>query len=98
MTGPQAGKFHAGLGMTGMYHDAVSHVNTNVRGPGPVSVEKHQVARAQLLDGVWGDHEFVEERTVDVHMRRLRKALEASGHDARIETVRGTGYRFNAAA
>ena len=54
--------------------------------------------RAQLLDRVWGDHVFVEERTVDVHIRRLLKALEASGHDARIETVRGTGYRFNAGA
>ncbi len=50
--------------------------------------------RAQLLDQVWGDHVFVEERTVDVHIRRLRKALEASDHDALIETVRGTGYRF----
>jgi two-component system phosphate regulon response regulator PhoB len=54
--------------------------------------------RAQLLDQVWGDHVFVEERTVDVHIRRLRKALEASGHDALIETVRGTGYRFTATA
>ena len=54
--------------------------------------------RAQLLDQVWGDHVFVEERTVDVHIRRLRKALEASGHDRLIETVRGTGYRFTAAA
>lgn len=53
--------------------------------------------RAQLLDQVWGDHVFVEERTVDVHIRRLRKALEASGHDRLIETVRGTGYRFTAA-
>ena len=54
-------------------------------------------SRAQLLDQVWGDHVFVEERTVDVHIRRLRQALEASGHDALIETVRGTGYRFAAA-
>jgi two-component system phosphate regulon response regulator PhoB len=54
--------------------------------------------RAQLLDQVWGDHVFVEERTVDVHIRRLRMALEASGHDALIETVRGTGYRFAASA
>ena len=53
--------------------------------------------RTQLLDQVWGDHVFVEERTVDVHIRRLRKALEASGHDRLIETVRGTGYRFAAA-
>jgi two-component system, OmpR family, phosphate regulon response regulator PhoB len=54
-------------------------------------------ARAQLLDQVWGDHVFVEERTVDVHIRRLRKALEASGHDRLIDTVRGAGYRFSAA-
>lgn len=52
-------------------------------------------SRAQLLDQVWGDHVFVEERTVDVHIRRLRSALEVSGHDALIQTVRGTGYRFS---
>ncbi|CAM4285217.1 phosphate regulon transcriptional regulator PhoB [Kerstersia similis] len=51
-------------------------------------------SRAQLLDQVWGDHVFVEERTVDVHIRRLRKALEPSSHDAHVETVRGSGYRF----
>ncbi len=49
-------------------------------------------SRAQLLDGVWGDHVFIEERTVDVHIRRLRQALAPSGHDALIETVRGSGY------
>ena len=51
-------------------------------------------SRAQLLDEVWGDHVYVEERTVDVHIRRLRAALEATGHDKLVETVRGTGYRF----
>jgi two-component system phosphate regulon response regulator PhoB len=51
-------------------------------------------SRGQLLDQVWGDHVFVEERTVDVHIRRLRKALEPSKHDPHIETVRGSGYRF----
>jgi len=51
-------------------------------------------SRTQLLDQVWGDHVFVEERTVDVHIRRLRKALEPTGHDRHIETVRGSGYRF----
>jgi len=51
-------------------------------------------SRTQLLDEVWGDHVFVEERTVDVHIRRLRQALEATGHDRLVETVRGTGYRF----
>ncbi|MDD2885708.1 MAG: phosphate regulon transcriptional regulator PhoB [Dechloromonas sp.] len=53
--------------------------------------------RAQLLDEVWGDHVFIEERTVDVHIRRLRAALESSGHHERVETVRGTGYRFRGA-
>ena len=51
-------------------------------------------SRGQLLDEVWGDHVFVEERTVDVHIRRLRQALTPTGHDKQIETVRGTGYRF----
>ena len=55
-------------------------------------------SRAQLLDQVWGDHVFVEERTVDVHIRRLRSALEGSGHDSLVQTVRGTGYRFSAQA
>ena len=53
-------------------------------------------SRAQLLDQVWGDHVFVEERTVDVHIRRLCSALEPSRHDSLIQTVRGTGYRFSA--
>ena len=53
-------------------------------------------SRGQLLDEVWGDHVFIEERTVDVHIRRLRAALEPTGHDERIETVRGTGYRMRA--
>lgn len=55
-------------------------------------------SRAQLLDQVWGDHVFVEERTVDVHIRRLRCALEPTGHDALIQTVRGSGYRFSTQA
>ena len=53
-------------------------------------------SRAQLLDQVWGDHVFIEERTVDVHIRRLRKALEPSGHDRLIDTVRGSGYGLRA--
>lgn len=52
------------------------------------------LSRARLLDGVWGDQVFIEERTVDVHIRRLRLALQASGQERRIETVRGGGYRF----
>jgi two-component system phosphate regulon response regulator PhoB len=49
-----------------------------------------------LLDQVWGDDVFVEERTVDVHIRRLRLALEPSRHSELIQTVRGSGYRFSA--
>ncbi len=52
-------------------------------------------SRAQLLDRVWGGNVYVEERTVDVHIRRLRKALEPSGTDAYVQTVRGAGYRFS---
>jgi two-component system phosphate regulon response regulator PhoB len=54
-------------------------------------------SRSQLLDQVWGDHVYIEERTVDVHIRRLRKALEPSGHDRLIDTVRGAGYALRAA-
>jgi two-component system phosphate regulon response regulator PhoB len=53
-------------------------------------------SRTQLLDQVWGTQVFVEERTVDVHIRRLRAALEPSGLDNLIQTVRGSGYRFSA--
>ena len=53
-------------------------------------------SRAQLLDKVWGDHVFIEERTVDVHVKRLREALGAAS--PLIETVRGAGYRFSAQA
>jgi two-component system, OmpR family, phosphate regulon response regulator PhoB len=51
-------------------------------------------SRAQLLDKVWGDHVFIEERTVDVHVKRLREALGGAG--AMVETVRGAGYRLTA--
>jgi len=52
-------------------------------------------SRAQLLDRVWGGDVYVEERTVDVHIRRLRKALEEFGFDRFVQTVRGSGYRFS---
>jgi len=51
-------------------------------------------SRAQLLDQVWGDQVYIEERTVDVHIRRLRLALEPHGQEGLIETVRGAGYRL----
>jgi two-component system phosphate regulon response regulator PhoB len=53
-------------------------------------------SRSSLLDKVWGDHVFIEERTVDVHVKRLREALGAAG--TMVETVRGAGYRLTAMA
>ncbi len=52
-------------------------------------------SRSQVLDRVWGGNVYVEERTVDVHIRRLRKALEPHGCDGLVQTVRGSGYRFS---
>lgn len=52
--------------------------------------------RTQVLDRVWGDHVFIEERTVDVHIKRLREVLRTVGCDAAVQTVRGAGYRFAA--
>lgn len=52
-------------------------------------------SRSQLLDHVWGGNVYVEERTVDVHIRRLRKTLNPHGYDKFIQTVRGAGYRFS---
>ncbi|HEU4618619.1 MAG TPA: phosphate regulon transcriptional regulator PhoB [Gammaproteobacteria bacterium] len=52
-------------------------------------------SRSQLLDRIWGGNVYVEERTVDVHIRRLRKALEPYGCDKLVRTVRGAGYRFS---
>lgn len=53
-------------------------------------------SREQVLNNVWGDNVYVEERTVDVHIRRLRKALQPFSHDNLVQTVRGAGYRFSA--
>jgi len=51
-------------------------------------------SRSQLLDQVWGNHVYLDERTVDAHVGRLRSALQPTGHQEHIETVRGSGYRF----
>ena len=55
-------------------------------------------SRAQLLDRVWGDHVYIEERTVDVHVMRLREALAPAGCSHMIETMRGAGYRLSSQA
>jgi len=55
-------------------------------------------SREQLLDRIWGGNVYIEERTIDVHIRRLRKALQEFGYDRFIQTVRGSGYRFSTRA
>jgi two-component system phosphate regulon response regulator PhoB len=63
-----------------------------------MSQPERALTRAQIVDRVWRSNTYVDERTVDVHVRRLRAALEPSGHDRFIQTVRGIGYRFSAGA
>ena len=60
-----------------------------------MSHQERAYSRTQLLDQVWGANVYVEDRTIDVHIRRLRKALSPFGYDRFIQTVRGTGYRFS---
>ena len=60
-----------------------------------MSHQERAYSRTQLLDQVWGANVYVEDRTIDVHIRRLRKALAPFGYDRFIQTVRGTGYRFS---
>lgn len=60
-----------------------------------ISHPERVYSRSQLLDAVWGDNVYVEERTVDVHIRRLRKVLEPHGYADHIQTVRSIGYRFS---
>jgi two-component system phosphate regulon response regulator PhoB len=95
------------INVEGLCMDPASHVVTINQHPvqmGPTEYRllefflTHQdrvYTRSQLLDHVWGGNVYVEERTVDVHIRRLRKALNHDGHDRFIQTVRGTGYRFS---
>ena len=89
--------------------DAASHQVTRRCGGNPARADRVPLleffmnhpdrvySRAQLLDRVWGGNVYVEERTVDVHIRRLRKALTPHGYDRLIRTVRGAGYRFSPA-
>ena len=72
--------------------DASRHAGAHLRAP--AAFGDPDDGRAQLLDEIWGNSVYVEERTVDVHIRRLRQALEPTGHKALLETVRGVGYCF----
>ena len=95
------------IAMNGLTLDPASHRVTSNENPlemGPTELKllhffmthpERVYSREQLLNYVWGENVYVEDRTVDVHIRRLRKALEADGHDKMIQTVRGTGYRFS---
>ena len=90
-----------GLHLDPASHKVAGHGNTLIMGPTEFRLlhffmthPERVYTRTQLLDFVWGDHVFIEERTVDVHIRRLRAALAPSRHDDFIHTVRGSGYRF----
>ena len=91
----------------GLKLDPVSHrvaINGNSLELGPTEFRllhffmthtERVYSREQLLDNVWGTNVYVEDRTVDVHIRRLRKAISGEGHDDFVQTVRGAGYRFS---
>jgi two-component system phosphate regulon response regulator PhoB len=91
----------------GLKLDPVSHqvsINEDVIDLGPTEFRllhffmthtERVYSREQLLDNVWGTNVYVEDRTVDVHIRRLRKAISGAGHEDFIQTVRGAGYRFS---
>lgn len=95
------------IDVQGLKLDPVSHrvtVNDKPVDMGPTEFRMlhffmtHQervFSREQLLNNIWGTNVYVEDRTVDVHIRRLRKALEPQLHDKLIQTVRGAGYRFS---
>ncbi|MEI8632099.1 phosphate regulon transcriptional regulator PhoB [Vibrio sp. PP-XX7] len=95
------------IDVQGLKLDPVSHrvtANDKALDMGPTEFKllhffmTHQervYSREQLLNNVWGTNVYVEDRTVDVHIRRLRKALEDADHDRLIQTVRGAGYRFS---
>ncbi|GAC15383.1 phosphate regulon transcriptional regulator PhoB [Aliiglaciecola lipolytica] len=96
------------IAINGLVLDPVSHRVTAEEEPldmGPTEFKllhffmthvERVYSREQLLDNVWGTNVYVEDRTVDVHIRRLRKAISKFSHDNMIQTVRGAGYRFSA--
>lgn len=92
----------AGLRLDPVSHRISGHGETITMGPTEYNLlhffmthQERVFTREQLLDKVWGTNIYVEERTVDVHIRRLRKALTPSGHEHLVQTIRGSGYRFS---
>lgn len=93
----------SGLVLDPVSHRVTSHGNALKLGPTEFKLlhffmthSERVYSREQLLDNVWGTNVYVEDRTVDVHIRRLRKAISGHGHEHMIQTVRGSGYRFSA--
>ena len=91
-----------GLRLDSVSHRVTGHGETIHAGPTEfcmlhffMSHPERGFTRGQLLDRVWGRNVYIEERTVDVHIRRLRKALAGHGFDKLVQTVHGTGYRFS---
>ena len=105
-----AGAAEKAIDVEGLVLDPVSHRVTAQDDPvdmGPTEYrlleffmthQERAYSRTQMLDQVWGANVYVEDRTIDVHIRRLRKALAPWGYDRFIQTVRGTGYRFSVKA
>ena len=95
------------LQVDGLLFDPISHnvsINEQTLSIGPTEFRllrfflTHQdrvYSRSQILDHVWGSNVYIDERTVDVHIRRLRKAITVDNHQRYIQTIRGTGYRFS---
>lgn len=94
---------YSGLCLDPVSHRVTSHGNLLKLGPTEFKLlhffmthAERVYSRELLLDNVWGTNVYVEDRTVDVHIRRLRKAISGHGHENMIQTVRGSGYRFSA--
>lgn len=102
-----AGESQDPIEVNGLKLDPVSHrvtLNDNPVVLGPTEFKmlhffmthpERVYSRDQLLDNIWGTNVFVEDRTVDVHIRRLRKSISEYGHELFVQTVRGSGYRFS---
>ena len=93
---------YSGLTLDPVSHRVTSHGHALKLGPTEFKLlhffmthSERVYSREQLLDNVWGTNVYVEDRTVDVHIRRLRKAISGHGHENMIQTVRGSGYRFS---
>lgn len=92
----------SGLSLNPQTHRVTGHSETVTLGPTEFRLlhflmthPERVHSRTQLLDSVWGNQAYIEERTVDVHIRRLRRALEPTRHDALVQTIRGAGYRLS---